>query len=75
LAAFFVMPLQQVYLWEQCIGDFRREVVHAQVVSEGLAAFWMVCAARVSLRQIIRFTRSEPFAGREAARPAWDAVL
>jgi hypothetical protein len=49
--------LQRDGLWEQRIGDFRREVAYAKVVSKGLAAFWMVCAARVSLRQIIRFCR------------------
>ena len=37
-------------------GDFPRKVAHAEVASKGLAAFWMVCAARVTLRQIIRLT-------------------
>ena len=35
LVAFGLARLPRVCLWEQCIGDFHREVAHAQVVSEG----------------------------------------
>ena len=49
------MLLQRACLMGAVLERLPREVALTQVAPEGWAAFWMVCAAKVTSEQIIRF--------------------